>query len=282
MVMDSLTKLVKQKRKVETKVTKDNKGQIIKEINKNMDSFGYGKIPMNSSVATVNRMKKQYMERLTYDIVALAIQQGKDIVAEIEGRDLKKSSEYDYKRLGQFAKELAIAKKETSRNLTKEQKQFLERGNNNIKGFGNNDILTLFENTKNEKQAKELIEQVKKQNAKEVFYSKQTELLDNVFNKIGIVREDDLKLIKEKMRNMEFDKAVHYSDYLLQGLTLFESGDTGQANTSNVEDETELSNARLDDLMIQFGLKKDGIKKVQKTLNKYKTQYNSKNGFIYE
>lgn len=280
--MDSLTKLVKQKRKVETKVTKDNKGQIIKEINKNMDSFGYGKIPMNSSVATVNRMKKQYMERLTYDIVALAIQQGKDIVAEIEGRDLKKSSEYDYKRLGQFAKELAIAKKETSRNLTKEQKQFLERGNNNIKGFGNNDILTLFENTKNEKQAKELIEQVKKQNAKEVFYSKQTELLDNVFNKIGIVREDDLKLIKEKMRNMEFDKAVHYSDYLLQGLTLFESGDTGQANTSNVEDETELSNARLDDLMIQFGLKKDGIKKVQKTLNKYKTQYNSKNGFIYE
>jgi len=264
--MDALTKLSRQKRKVDTRVTNGNKDMIIKEINKNMSDFGYGKIPKTASIQEVQRMKKQYMDRLTYDIVTLAVQQGKSIIAEIESRDLRKSEDSDSKKLASYAKDLAKAKKESNKKLTKNEVQFLERGNNNIKGYGNSDIISLFEKSKNKKEIEELIKDVKEQDTKKIFYDKQKLLIDRAFQKIGIVREEDLNKIKSKLDKMDFQDALNHSNYLLNSL---ETYDSGQGKASN-GDETELANARLDDMMIQLDLKKTGKQKVKKVLNKYK------------
>lgn len=264
---DELTSLIRQKRKVEHRVTNENKDKIIKEINKSMGDFGYSKIPKNATVQQVNNFKKEYLERITYDIVSLAVQEGKDIVAEVEARDLRKSYDFESKRLGEFAKDLARAKKESNRNLTKEEKQFLERGNNNIKGYGNEDIITLFEKAKNKKEVQALIKSVKEQDPKNIFYEKQNKLFENVFQKVGIYREKDINKIKERINNMNMQDALNYTNDLLHSLEMFSSD---QENVGSSGDETELANARLDDMLIRMNIKKTGKAKVQKVLSKYK------------
>jgi hypothetical protein len=265
--MDVLTGMRRQKRNAETRVTKENKDKLIRQMNKSAVDFGLPKISKNASVKDVARYKNQYVERLTYDIVTLAIQQGKDIVAEIESRDLKKSDDFQTKRLGQFGKELAQAKRQSDNNLTKEEKAFLDRGNNNIKGYGNYDVITEFEKTKNPKQAKALIDEIRSQNAKEIFFMKQLGLLEKVFQKVEVFREDDLTAIKERLSDLEMKDALNHTNYLLKSLDIF---DSDKQNTRN-DDETELANARLDDLMTQFGLKTSSSRKaIKTTLDKYK------------
>jgi hypothetical protein len=264
---DTLTQLVKQKRQAEKRVTNENKDKLIRQINKSAKDYGYQKISKNATAREVERFRKEYTERLTYDIVTLAIQQGRDITAEIESRDLKKSNDIQTKRLGEFGKELAKAKKESDKGLTKEEKAFLERGNNSIKGYGNTDIITLFEATKNKKQASELIQEIKSQNAKEIFYLKQLGLIEHVFQKVELVREDDLEKVKTILGKMDFENALAHTNYLLKSLDIFDS----DKQVSRNEDETELANARLDDLMTQFGLKTTSSKKaIKATLDKYK------------
>jgi hypothetical protein len=247
-------------------------------MNKNAKEYGFTKISKNATVQEVNRFKNTYLERLTYDIVTLAVNEGKDIIAEINARDLKKSDDYETKRLGQFAKDLAKAKKEISRNLTTEQRQFLEKGNNNIKGFGNSDLITLFEKTKNTKQVQALIDEVKLQDAKQSYYEKQIGVFENVFQKVELKREEDLNRIKEKIKSLSLDEAQSITNQLLMSLELYDS----DKQVANHNDETELANARLDDMLIRLDLKNKGQKKVQKTLEKYKSVYSEKSGLIYE
>lgn len=266
---DTLGTLVQRKRKVEKRVTNENKGFIINQINKHSDDFGYGKIPKTASIREVERLKKQYQERLTYDIVTIAVEQGNTIIAEIEGRDLKKSDDFQSKRLGEFAKQLATAKKQTGKKLTKDEKNFLERGNQNIDGFGNTDIITLFEKTKTKGQALKLIADIKSQDSKKVFYDKKLDIFDRVFQKVGIVREEDLLKIRERLVAMSFQEAHDKTNYLLKSLEMYGSE---QPEVGSNDDETELANARLDDILIQLGEKKTGVKKTEKILNKYKTE----------
>jgi hypothetical protein len=275
---DVLFSLSQQKRKIEQRTTNDNKNSIINQMNKNAKEYGFTKISKNATVQEVNRFKNTYLERLTYDIVTLAVNEGKDIIAEINARDLKKSDDYETKRLGQFAKDLAKAKKETSRNLTSEQRQFLEKGNNNIKGFGNTDLITLFEKTKNTKQVQALIDEVKLQDAKQSYYEKQIGVFENVFQKVELKREEDLNRLKDKIRAMSLDEAQSITNQLLMSIELYDSDKQGV----NVENETELKNARLDDMLIRLDLKKDGKQKAQKIMDKYKSKYNSTSGLIYE
>ena len=58
------------------------------------------------------------------------------------------------------------------------------------------------------------------------------------------------------------DKMLQQSNILLESLELYGSDQMFQ-------DETELANARLDDMMIKLGIKKTGQMKVKKTLKKY-------------
>lgn len=277
---DALTSLRMQKRKVEGRVTNENKQKVINQINKNSSDYGYGKISKNASVSEVTRMKKQYEERLTYDIVNLAVQEGKGIIAEIEGRALKKSDDYEVKRLGEFAKQLAQAKKQSMSKLSKQEVAFLERGNSNIKGYGNEDIITLFEKTHTKGQAQKLIDEIRSQNAKEIFYNKQLDIFERVFQKVNIVRADDIEKIKEKIKSMDFQSALNHTNELIKSLEMYGSD---QKQAGSIEDETELKNARLDDMMSRLGMNtKTSQKQIKKTMDKYKSQYNSKTGFIFD
>jgi hypothetical protein len=275
---NALLTLANQKRKIDTRVTNENKNSIINQMNKNATAYGMPKISKNASVKDVSRYKSEYLERLTYDIVTLAVNEGKDIIAEIQARDLKKSNDYETKRLGEFAKDLAKAKKESSKNLTKEEKQFLERGNNNIKGFGNEDMITLFEKAKNNKLVQALINEVKSQDPKQIYYEKQLGVFENVFQKVGIKREDDITRLKDKINSMSLEDAQNITNQLLVSVELYDSDKQGVSR----KNETELANARLDDMLIKLDLKKTGLKKVQKTLDKYKSKLNTTSGFIYE
>jgi hypothetical protein len=261
---DALTSLRMEKRKVDKRVTKENKNQIINAINKNSSELGFGKLSKNASIAEVTRFKNQYVDRLTYDIVTVAINTGRDIVAEVEARELRKVDDIESQRIGKFAKELAKAKKESDKKLNKEEKKFIERGNVNIKGYATENLVDIVDNLKNDKQVQALINEVKTQDPKKIFYDKQTELFDTVFQKVGIYRENDLNKVKDKLNNMSMEDAVNHYNYLLESLQLYDSDQVQNVN------ETELKNARLDDIMIRMNLKKTGKHKVQKVLNKYK------------
>ena len=87
-------------------------------------------------------------------------------------------------------------------------------------------------------------------------------MFSRVFQKIGIVREDDLDKVYNKLKTMDFDKMLQQSNILLESLELYGSDQLFQ-------DETELANARLDDMMIKLGIKKTGQSKVKRTLKKY-------------
>jgi hypothetical protein len=277
-----LTKLRQQKRKTDQRVTKENKQSIINQINKyNSQNENYVKISKKASVVEVTRMKKIYNENLTRDIVTLAILEGKDIIAEIESRDLKKSEDNETKRLGEFGKQLAKAKKEADKKLTTQQKNFLESGNMNIMGFGNKDMITMFEGTRTKGQAQKMIDEIKMENPKDEFYNKQLGVFEHVFQKIELTREEDLAKIKERIRKMDMQDAVSYTNDLIQSLEIYGSPDNkiGQWNG----DEKELANARLDDMLVRLGEKPTASnKQIKKTLNKYKSEYNEKSGFIYE
>jgi hypothetical protein len=254
-----------QKRKVDTRVTNDNKQSIINQINKHSVDNGYGKLSKKASIAEVTRMKNQYLENLTRDIVTVAIQQGKDIVAEIEARDLKKSDDMETKRLGDFAKDLAQAKREASKGLTANEKQILEKGNANIRGFGSSDIITLFEKTKTKGQAQDLINDIKNQNSKEILYNKQIDIFERSFQKIGITREEDIQKLKAKLKEMSMEDLISETNTLLKKIDIIDYKKFSQ----EADNETEIANARLDDELIRLGLKKDGKRKVQTTMKKY-------------
>jgi hypothetical protein len=64
------------------------------------------------------------------------------------------------------------------------------------------------------------------------------------------------------------EQALNYYNDLIESLEVYGSPDNGIGAWQG--DETELANARLDDMMIRMDLKKTGKSKVQKVLSKYK------------
>jgi hypothetical protein len=113
---------------------------------------------------------------------------------------------------------------------------------------------------------------------RDIYYKKQTELIDRTFQKIEGVREEDLTLLKEKINNMEMKDVTNMSNYLLKTIEVFDYEKFSKESSN----ETEIANARLDDLLIRNGLKKDGKRKVDSVFKKYKSDFNKTNGFIYE
>lgn len=265
---DVLGTLVNRHRKIDRRITNDNKDSVIKEINKVVKEYGMSKISPDAKISDVTKYKNEYLERISYDITTLAINEGNRTIAEIYGRELKQSSDKDTRKLGKFSKDLANAKYQSNKHLNKGEKAFLERGNLNIEGYGNKDIVTLFEAAKTERQVKELIEHIKNNNPKDEFYNKQIDTFQKVFQKIGIVRENDINKLTNKLNNMNFLDLNDITKGLLQSLEMYGSDDNDVGIYGG--EETELANARLDDMLIRLGLKASGQAKVNKILNKYK------------
>jgi hypothetical protein len=138
-------------------------------------------------------------------------------------------------------------------------------------------MVSLFENTKNGKEVQALIEKVKEQDPKKIFYDKEIELFKRTFQKVGIVRENDLNKLEEKLRSLDMKDLTSQTYDLLKTIEVF---DYEKFSKESV-DETEIANARLDDVLIKTGLKKSGKKKVDNVYKKYQSKYNKNSGFIY-
>lgn len=264
--MDILGHLVRTKRKLDTKVTNKNKDKLTRDLNRIGKDYGLQRLSKDASIKDIRDMKKLISERLGYDILDLSVREGNTTIASIEGKELKKSKDKDISKLATYAEQLAEAKRQADKKLTPSEKAFLERGNQNIKGYGNQDITTLFEGTKTKKQIQNLINEIKNSNPKEEYYNKQIDTFEKVFQKIGITRENDLEKLKDKIKSMDFIDSNSTTNYLLNSLELYGSDqEMGQT-------ETELANARLDSMMLKTGLKTTGKKKVDKVLKKYSSK----------
>lgn len=268
-----LTKMYRKRRDLNTRVTNKNKDAIINKINKLAKSYGFQKMNKNSSLNDVRSAKNYYSERMGYDILTLSIQQGNITTTELIAKDLKNSMDSDTRNLAKFGKKLAMAKQRQNSYISNDEEEFLSRGNLNIKGFGELDVITMFENAKNKKERDTLINEIYTSNPKEEFYNGEIDVFKRVFRKVGLTREDDIKKVIENLNNSSMEELTDKTNNLIQTLELYGSPNNSVGKWDG--DETELANARLDDMMIRMGLLKTGKRKVNKVYKKAK-KYNDK------
>ena len=263
--MDGLKTVMASYRKLDTRVTNKNKNSLINEMNKYAKDYGFEKLKPSATAAEVQRAKTIYKEELGYAAVSEAVRQGNTVIAEVYGRDLRKSQDHGISKLGEYAKDLAGAKKTAMRKLSPKDLEFLDKSNINIKGFGNKDMITELEKAKNKDQIMQLVKDVKTEDPKQIFYDKSIGIFEKTFRKIGIVRAKDIEKLKSAMANMDMEQLSEHFNQLMKSLDLFPSGNQEGYHT----DETELKNARLDDMLIRVGVNKTGKRKVAATLKKY-------------
>jgi len=262
--MDGLKTLLTSYRKLDTRLTNDNKKSMINEMNKYAKDYGYSKLKPTATFSEVQRTKTIYKEELGYAAVSEAVKQGNTVVAEVYGRDLRKSQDHGISKLGEYAKDLAGSKKVAMRKLSPKDLEFLDKANFNIKGFGNKDMISEFEKTQNKDQIQKLINDVKTENAKQIYYDKTIGTFEKTFVKVGITRAEDIEKLKAAMAEMPMDKLEEHYNYLMK--TLDELYPTNGAHYASEDNDTELANTRLDDMMIRLGLNKGGIRKVNSSL----------------
>lgn len=251
------------------KVTNSNRDKLIREFNKYGGDYNFGKLSKNASLEQVRNSHKAYIERLGYDILSLAVQQGNTVIASVEGKYLKHSEDKDIKQLAKYAEKLAKAKKKSDSHLKSNERDFLEKGNLNIKGYGNEDVMTEFEKLKYPMQIDKFINEISTQDPNKIYYDKELETFKRVFQKVEATREKDINKIMDKLKTLDFQGLKDKSNYLLQSLEIYGSPDNKVGSYG--DEETELANARLDDVMINLGLKKNGKRKVNSILKKYKS-----------
>lgn len=265
-----LSFLAKNQKKIKEmgRVTNNNKNKLRQQLNKLSGDYGFEKLDSKASIAEIRKAKNEYVDRIGYDILSMSINEGNTVMAFSASRDLKKSKDDETKRLAKNATALASAKHYSNRYLKQVERDFLERGNQNIKGYGNEDLVTLFEKTKNKRQIKNLIDEIKYNNPNREFVDKQIQTFERVFQKVGIVREGDLEQLKNGLKKLGFSDLVGATNRLLESLEIYGS----ETNVVGAwgDEETELANARLDDTLIKMGIKKTGSQKVNKILKKYK------------
>jgi hypothetical protein len=265
---DTLGKFVRSVRKLDTRVTNQNKDEMIKEMNKWSNTFDIPKLNKNSNVREVNHAKKIYMDELGYSMLNLAVEQGNTVIASTYNETFKKSEDSRVKKIAEYSPQLSQAKRFSDKKLSKQENKYLEDGNENIKGYGNEGIIKLFEKTKSKKAIEKLIDQIKTQNPKADYYDSKLTTFERVFQKVELYREDDLNKLKAHLKKLDFEKLTNATNYLLTSLEIY--GSPKNATGAYGDEETELANARLDDMLIQLEINKTGKQKVKKILNKYK------------
>lgn len=247
------------------RVTNKNKEQLRRMLNNYGRGTGLNWIPKKASVRELQQYKKDYLERNAYDVLTIAIDEGNKIITHEYARDFKKTKDKDLRLLTEHGEKLAKAKYTSDRKISLKQKNFLNMSNQGVIGYGEKDIITLLENAKNKKEIDELAITLMEQDPVEEYKDNNYEIFDRVFQKVGIVRENDLDKVKEFLDELdvyEFNNAVNK---LMESIEIF---DSDKQNT-RYGNETDLANARLDDLMIQYGIKK-GISKLSKVYNNNK------------
>lgn len=263
-----LSSIYKQRKSLQGRVTKENKRAILNKINRQAENYGFQKLNSNASLNDIRNARNYYVDRMGYDVLTLAIQEGNVLTSEMVAHELKHSMDEDTKRLAEHSKELARAKQRQNSYLKNNEKDFMERGNLNIKGYGEKDIITLFENTKNKTEIKQLVNEIYNSNPKDEYYNKELDTFRKVFTRVGITREEDIDKLIAKLGSGTMENLTEKTNYLIQSLELYDSDqfDVG----SHGGDETELINARLDDMLVRTGLKKGGQRAINNTYKKAK------------
>lgn len=262
-----LFKMTQKKKHIKKygRITKENRNKVINYLNKNAKDYDLKRLTKKSTISDITKVKNELLDKIEFDILSEAINTGHNLVAEIESREVNKNkSNYkvDTLHLAKYGKELSNAKHNAIKNVSPETLKKIEKGNFNVKGFGNRDVVSEFEKLKTEEDIKDLIKEIENQDTNEVLYDSKIGIFKNVFKKIGIVREDDISKLENKLRNLSFDNLLQQTNILLQSLEIYSSD-------QEILDETELANARLDDALIRLGIVKNGSQKVKKLLKKY-------------
>lgn len=261
-----LTNLYRQRRGIQTKVTNNNKSKLINKLNKIAQSYGFGKLSKKATLSDVRNTKNMYSERMGYDILTLSIQEGNVLTTEIVAKELKNTKDIDTKKLVDYGTKLARAKQRQNSYLTKKEVSFMDRGNLEIKGFGELDIITLLEKAKNKKEINQLVNEIYTSNPKEQYYNGMTESFKRVFQKVELTREGDLEEVIKELEKRKMEDLTDKTNYLLQTLEIYGSPDNMVGEWDG--DETSIANARLDDMMVRLGLKKNLNKDSRKVISK--------------
>ena len=264
--MSTLRGLIQKKKHIKDygRITNENRDKVMKYMRRIGKDYDIN-FSSKDTIKEITRKRNDLIDELNYEIMSRSINEGLYLVAESEGKEImknKKAAKDDTLKLAKWGKELAKEKNKLIKKLKNVNKDIIENGNFNVEGFGNKDIISQFENLKTEKEIKKYINSLDESNPRDDVYNNTREMFSRVFQKIGIVREDDLDKVYDKLKTMEFDKMLQQSNILLESLELYGSDQLFQ-------DETELANARLDDMMIKLGIKKTGQNKVKRTLKKY-------------
>lgn len=267
--MDYFTKMNKRLNEVENigRITNSNKDKIINKLNYyGKDIPNFEKISKDISVNDLAKLKKVFIEKQAYEVVGMAINRGNTIITQANKKILEKSQDVEVSRLGEYSFKLAKAQKSNLSKLNKNEKELIDTSNFNILGLGNKDIVSQFEKTSTKIQVEKLINTVSRQNPIDEFHDKNFDTLERVFQRVNIVRRDDLNKIKKYMEVQGVDKSTEVMNYLLKSLDMYGSS---QSKYGKREDEQELLNNRVDDLLIKTGMKKGGQKKVDKIYKKH-------------
>lgn len=263
--MSSIRNLIQRKKHIHDygRVTKDNKNKVLNYMRKIGKDYDI-KFSSKDSIREITTKKNQLLDEMNYEIMSRSINEGLYLVAESEGNEIKKNKKAakDTLKLAKWGKDLAFEKNKLIKKLKNVDSEKLEHGNFNINGFGNMDIISQFENLKSDEEIKNYLKRLDESEPREEVYNNTRVMLSRVFQKIGIVRESDLDKVYDKLKTMSFDKMLQQSNILLESLELYGSDQL-------IQNETELANARLDDMMIKLGIKKTGKAKVKKVLKKY-------------
>ena len=264
--MEILKKIIKQQKRIEgIKITKGNKEKAFKQlksISKNFSDVNQPTKGMN--VSELKKLKKALIERNGYDILVESVRTGKHIIAERYAEDLKKSQDKDIKRLAENSKKLSNAMYNLERRTNKETKKILQNSNYHILGYGDRDIITEFENTKNQGQVNKLVKKIENVNANKDLADYNKTIVNRVFGKINVVEEKDIKKIQAYLDKNSPTKQKLLIDYLMESLELYGSDSRQETR------ETELAKNRLNDVMIKFGMKKGSIKSVKSNYKRFK------------
>ena len=253
--MDLLKRLISSQKIIEkASFSKENKSKTIKKLNKIAKEIGVETVSKNADNKTLRNFKNRLRERNGYDILVRSINEGKHIIAE----------RYSNESYLKNAKELSTAKYNQNRRTSKATQKVLNDSNINVVGFNNNDVVTLFESTKNDKEVKGLIKQINNTKPDTQLNDYQDKIYDRVFKRINISHAKEIEELKQYLKTSSSGERMSALIHFQESLELYGSDQLQDTN------ETKVLESRLRDMLYYTGLRKTGKTVLKREFNRRK------------
>ena len=265
--MDLLKRLISSQKIIEkASFSKENKSKTIKKLNKIASEIGVETVSKKADIKTLRNFKNRLLERNGYDILVQSVNEGKHIIAERYSKEsyLKNAKNKDTKRLAKNAKELSNAKYKQNRRTSKATQKVLNDSNINVIGFNKNDVVTLFESTKNDKEVKGLIKQINNTKPDTQLNDYQDKIYDRVFKRINISHAKEINELKQYLKTSSPGERMSALIHFQESLELYGSDQLQDTN------ETKVLESRLKDMLYYTGLRKTGKTVLKREFNRRK------------